>query len=152
VNRLSINTDVTTKELLRSSSELAAISFDRARGWRDSLDLARALYRARRVRDAVFEPGLFGEPAWDILLTLYVAHLEGQRISIKCACLASAVPATTALRYIAAMTERGIVLRSRCDEDARRTFLSLSDAAAASMRDMLDKLHPLPQQRLPPDV
>jgi hypothetical protein len=34
---------------------------------------ARRHYRLRRMRDQEFGPALFGEPAWDILLDLYIA-------------------------------------------------------------------------------
>jgi hypothetical protein len=47
-----------------------------------ALDEARSLFRQRRTRDALFPTGLFGEPAWDLLLTLYIARCEGRCLSI----------------------------------------------------------------------
>jgi hypothetical protein len=39
--------------------------------------------RARRLRDGLFGEGLFEEPAWDMLLDLYAAHLEAPRIGVQ---------------------------------------------------------------------
>ncbi|MGM3253246.1 hypothetical protein ACS22W_25800, partial [Escherichia coli] len=41
------------------------------------LELARRTYADRRRRDKLFQPGLFGEPAWDILLDLFISAKEG---------------------------------------------------------------------------
>ncbi len=61
--------------------------------------LAREIYKARRLRDAVL-PRLFGEPAWDILLDLFASEAEHIDVSVSSACLAAGVPATTAHRYL----------------------------------------------------
>jgi hypothetical protein len=39
---------------------------------------ARLLHRERRTRDAYMSEGLFGEPAWDILLDLFACQAEGR--------------------------------------------------------------------------
>ena len=40
---------------------------------------ARKIYEDRRSRPSIFgNEELFGEPAWDILLDLYIAHVEGK--------------------------------------------------------------------------
>ena len=38
---------------------------------------------------------LFGEPAWDILLDLYIANVENKPVSVSSACIGSAAPPTT---------------------------------------------------------
>jgi DNA-binding MarR family transcriptional regulator len=93
----------------------------------------RRLIRLRRTRDQFFEPELFADPAWDMLLDLYAARLEHNRVSVSSLCIAAAVPATTALRWIKALTTAGVFERRADPHDGRRIFVALSDSAAAAM-------------------
>ena len=93
----------------------------------------RALIRARRLRDQYFRGELFADPAWDMLLDLMAARLEGNRVAVSSLCIAAAVPATTALRWIKALTDRGLFVRSADPEDGRRVYIGLSDEAARAL-------------------
>lgn len=93
----------------------------------------RALLQARRQRERYLAADLFADPAWDMMLDLMAARLVGKRVSVSSLCIASAVPPTTALRWISQLTERGLFVRSRDPSDARRIFISLSDEAAESL-------------------
>ncbi len=87
----------------------------------------RAVLRSRRLRDHIFSPDLFADPAWDILLDLMAARLEGARVSVSSLCIAAAVPPTTALRWIRQLTDRGLLERQADPDDGRRIFITLSD-------------------------
>ncbi|PTS90435.1 hypothetical protein DBR17_01525 [Sphingomonas sp. HMWF008] len=89
--------------------------------------IARILYRERRVRTR-FLDGLaeFGEPAWDILLDLYVAGAEGRKVGVSSACIAACVPTTTALRWLAHLESVGAVERETDPKDGRRNHVRLS--------------------------
>jgi DNA-binding MarR family transcriptional regulator len=104
-------------------------------------NVARAIeiYRSRRRRDAAFgeDADLFGEPAWDILLDLLDADAHGRRISVTSASLASSVPATTGLRMIAILEERGLVVRTDDPLDRRRSHVSLTTKGRAVMQAAL---------------
>ena len=95
----------------------------------------RNIIKLRRLRDSFFDKELFADPAWDILLDLMAATLEGQNVSVSSLCIAAAVPPTTALRWITAMTESGMLLRRQDPEDARRVFIILSDEVMAKLND-----------------
>lgn len=95
----------------------------------------REIIRLRRLRDRFFAPELFADPAWDILLDLKAAGLEGRRVSVSSLCIAAAVPPTTALRWITAMTESGMLVRAQDPDDARRVFILLSDETSAKIDD-----------------
>jgi DNA-binding MarR family transcriptional regulator len=95
--------------------------------------LLRTLIRLRRMRGQHFQPALFADPAWDILLDLAAARIEGRMEAVSSLCIAAAVPATTALRWIAHMTEQALLVRKPDPTDGRRVFIALSDAAAAGM-------------------
>ena len=93
----------------------------------------RSLIKFRRLRDSFFDAELFADPAWDILLDLMAAGLEGRNVSVSSLCIAAAVPPTTALRWITAMTESGMLLRQQDPADARRVFIILSDEVTAKL-------------------
>lgn len=96
-------------------------------------DVRRAI-RARRLRDQFFGAMLFEDPGWDMLLDLYAAELERGRVSVSSLCIAAAVAPTTALRWIARMTDTGLFERRPDLLDRRRAFMVLSDRASEAMR------------------
>lgn len=93
----------------------------------------RDMLRLRRLRDQFFPGEMFADPAWDMLLDLMAARLSGQRVSVSSLCIAAAVPATTALRWIRALTDNGLFLRQADPADGRRVFIALSEKAADAM-------------------
>lgn len=92
--------------------------------------LLRRIIRQRRMRSKFFKGDLFADPAWDILLDLAAARAENKRVSVTSLCIASAVPPTTALRWIAQLVEAGLLQRVEDDVDRRRAFVWLSDVGA----------------------
>lgn len=93
----------------------------------------RDVLRARRLRDRFFGNGLFEDPAWDMLLDLFAARLEGGRVSVSSLCIAAAVAPTTALRWIGKLTALRLLVREPDASDRRRAFVALSDQATAAM-------------------
>jgi len=93
----------------------------------------RSIIRARRMRDQYFRGELFADPAFDMLLDLYAARLEGARVAVSSLCIAAAVPATTALRWIKALTDKGLLVRAADPQDGRRVYIALSDEAGRAM-------------------
>lgn len=96
-------------------------------------ELAQALYKMRATRKKHFPTDLFGEPGWDILLDLFIAKSHGKMVAVTSACIASQVPATTALRWIAVLEDDGWLLREHDKLDRRRTFLRLTEAGERAM-------------------
>ena len=106
-------------------------------------DAVRGMIRVRRLRDQFFARELFADPAWDMLLDLMAARLEGSRVAVSSLCIAAAVPATTALRWIRTLTEHGLFVRSADPEDGRRIFIELSDSAFSAMMAYFQTLQQL---------
>jgi hypothetical protein len=98
----------------------------------------REIIKMRRVRDQYFSNDLFADPAWDILLDLFAARLEGRKVSVSSLCIAAAVPPTTALRWLTGMTENGLLERHQDPSDARRVFIALSDDSTAKLTAYFD--------------
>jgi DNA-binding transcriptional ArsR family regulator len=90
-------------------------------------DIARRIYAERALRSRIFDSRLFGEPAWDMLLDLYVNWSEGRKVCITSACIGSQVPHTTALRWIGILEEMELVERRREHNDKRVTYVELTD-------------------------
>ncbi|GAB4484466.1 MAG: hypothetical protein OHK0018_16210 [Erythrobacter tepidarius] len=108
-------------------------------GERRYLTLARQTYALRRKRNAIFgNPELFGEPAWDILLDLYVAHGEAKPVSVSSACIGSAAPPTTGLRWLGVLADEGLVVRENDPEDNRRVLVRLSAKGITAMERFFD--------------
>jgi DNA-binding MarR family transcriptional regulator len=102
--------------------------------------LAEALYRLRRRRDRSFGGALFSEPSWDLLLELLAAEKSGSHVSIKTACLAAAVPNTTAVRCLRQLERRGVVYRQPDRRDRRRINIRLTEPAASMMETLFGDL------------
>lgn len=97
-------------------------------------ELARQTYEDRRRRTKIFQSEeLFGEPAWDILLDLFIAAKERRRVSVTSACIGSAVPSTTALRWISILERQGLLSREADPGDARRVYVRLSHRGYSAM-------------------
>jgi hypothetical protein len=89
---------------------------------------------ARRARARYFPEDLFAEPAWDMLLDLFRCELRGRRLSTSDLCLGAGVPGTTALRWISAMVQKGVLIREPDRFDGRRVFIKLAPDASAALR------------------
>ena len=99
-----------------------------------SPDIVRSVIRARRLRGRFFDENLFADPAWDMLLDLLQAEIAQLRVPVSSLCIAAAVPATTALRWLKTMTDKGLFVRRADPHDGRRVFVELSTATSVAMR------------------
>jgi len=105
--------------------------------------IAEAEYASRRRRDRIFCPGIFAEPAWDMLLDLFIQEHQGRAVSTHSLCIAAAVPPTTALRRIGKLVDAGLVSRRPSAQDNRVIHVQLTANGRAEMelylRDRLQR-------------
>lgn len=83
---------------------------------------------------------MFHEPAWDILLDLFIAHERGLATSVTSACNAACVPATTAMRWLATLERRDLVRRWNHERDGRTRLVGLTPQAMEMMLRYLDQV------------
>jgi DNA-binding MarR family transcriptional regulator len=107
---------------------------------RNRAKAVRRMLRQRRMREQYFPADLFADPAWDMLLDLYAARLERQPVSVSSLCIAAAVPATTALRWIKTMTDAGLFVREADPHDGRRIFIALAEGACDALARYFEAL------------
>ncbi len=107
-------------------------------------DERRALKRAaerilgkRRLRERYWGAAMVGEPAFDLLLELFVQEAEGRAVYTTSAAVASGAPLTTALRQIAMLVEHGLVRRLPDPIDRRRVIVQLTAEGTRTMTDYL---------------
>ena len=95
---------------------------------------AREEFENRRRRIATFGQSMFGEPAWDMLLALYILDVSGQRQTIGSLLDYSGTPPTTAKRWLDFLYAHDLVRREPHPTDRRTAFISLT----AKAREKLD--------------
>lgn len=104
----------------------------------ERLTTAIAWIRARNKRDQAFGEDLFFDPAWSILLELYVHHRQRTAMSITSLCVASKIPPSTGLRWIALLEKRGLVTRQSDPFDRRKSYAILTEDAIERVERALD--------------
>ena len=108
-----------------------------------SADVVRNVIRARRLRARFFDEELFADPAWDMLLDLLQAEIAQLRVPVSSLCIAAAVPATTALRWLKTLVGQGIFVRRADPHDGRRVFVELAPHASTALRRYFAEVGPV---------
>ena len=99
-----------------------------------SADAVANVIRARRLRSRFLPDELFADPAWDMLLDLLQAEIRQLRVPVSSLCIAAAVPATTALRWLKMLVTQGLFIRRADPHDGRRVFVELAPDTSLAMR------------------
>jgi hypothetical protein len=101
------------------------------------LRTAQGWIRIRQARNRAFGSSLFSDPAWCILLDVFVGEQTSRSTSISALCAASNIPQSTGLRWILILEETGLVRREVDPLDRRRTLIRLTEAGSEQMRRVL---------------
>lgn len=100
--------------------------------------IAKRIKAVRDRRDGLLGRAPFGEPAWNILLALYVAAGERYALSVSALCAESGAPATTVSRSINRLIELNMVRRVPNPSDNRSAYIELTNETAAKLTELLD--------------
>ena len=101
---------------------------------------AERLIAERRARRAYFVSDLFHEPAWDMLLSLFLANEEGRILNVKALVASSDAPVTTSQRWIDHLHKLRLIDRVGDPDDRRRVEISLSDTGLTAIERYLDAI------------
>ena len=105
-------------------------------------DLAILLYKERRARDVFLKSGreLWSDPAWDMLLDLFIANEEGRMVNVTSACIGGCIPTSTGLRRVTQLLNAGLIHRTTDPSDGRKGMLGLTARATSDMKRYLDEI------------
>lgn len=99
----------------------------------------RRYLKMRRERERLF-PKLFGDPAWDMLLLLYVYRAARVPLQVSAIAGLANVPGTTSLRYLDLMIEQQLINRTPDPKDRRRIWLTMTPKAVTLLEQWLTAL------------
>lgn len=104
---------------------------------RRARDHAEATLRLNRSRTAIVGAELFADPAWNIMLDLFVRGVDGETTTVSSACIGADVPSTTALRHLTVLLKHGLIERHACTRDQRVMYVQLTGEGHARMLKLL---------------
>lgn len=108
------------------ADELTLRSFGRKAAPDAVLENVRSTIRRRILRKQLIgTPDLFGEPAWEMLLDLFLHECEGKDLSITSLCVTASIPMSSALRLAQKLCDAQILVRAPDPLDGRRSFVRL---------------------------
>jgi DNA-binding MarR family transcriptional regulator len=121
VTEIARSRGVAPSDAIESLVELATPS-DSARSRADAIttELVSRIHRIRMKRNGLVGAKLFRDPAWDMLLELFVAHQQSRTLCVSSLCYSSGVPLTTALRQLVRLEANELVVREGDAKDTRR--------------------------------
>lgn len=128
------------REVKRLSERLRRLEETARTGAHPPLERVRDLIQRQHARDALFEPGLFADPAWDILLEIYRAELECRTTFPRELGRATGHPQTSVLRWVSRLEAAGLVFRRNDGASSWRVRVALTPDGLAAMDKAVDLL------------
>ena len=126
----------------------------------EAVQLVSHVVHARRTRSDFFAPEIFSDPAWDILLVLFLAKVRGEGMTLDQLAKAAGSSISASVRWIHIMDRAGLV-QWRCDPSggenkmvelatrgwsamvqwAQRWIESFPDKGEEPVLDLLSRMH-----------
>lgn len=133
---------IMNKDILRGTSPRSwSYTLRNSTGSRppDAMDLAlanaRIAVRRRFLRQQLIgAPELFGDPAWEMLVDLFIHQCEGKELSISSLCVTVSISMSSALRLVQKLCDAGILRRIPDPVDGRRSIIRLAPEIAHRLR------------------
>jgi DNA-binding MarR family transcriptional regulator len=93
-------------------------------------EIAQMIFDFRMARTQLFPASMFGEPAWDMMMALYIANQAPAAADLA---RWTNTPLSTAMRWIAYLEGHDLVVRETSAEDRRVQTIRLTSEARISM-------------------
>ena len=124
--RMLINLRLRLDEVADAEASALRTSARRSPTRKELCQLACRIYDNRRARDRIIDRKLFGEPAWDMLLSLYCLPTRGELMTVTSLSFAANVPQTSGLRWQQRLTDEGLIERGPHAVDLRKQMIRLT--------------------------
>jgi len=121
-------------QIRRRLTNMLAAQVPSRNGETAALVNARRHLHDRKTRENVFgRPEFFGDPAWNMLVELFIAHEERRDLTAAQLCGRAGAALQTAHRWLAIMEREGLVMavHAASNETDRKIFIS-----SASIQNM----------------
>jgi len=99
-------------------------------------DYFQSLLQVRRTRDQYFGGAPFSEPAWDIMLELMLARIDGREMRVSELAASAAFPAGVMNGHLDALEQARLIDRFDNTENQNDHFIALSSEAARRMAEL----------------
>jgi DNA-binding MarR family transcriptional regulator len=103
--------------------------------------IARRILEFRRSRASFLNPAMLGEPAYEMLLCLYIAEDPGEPLTPARLAELTDVPHSSALRWIDYLVDKELVTRGAHPKDRRATVIDLTSKGKQALDDLLGTFH-----------
>lgn len=123
--------------LLFSDTEVARRASAESISRDELIARARSVLQTRRLRARHFNRVMFAEPAWDMLLLLYLADSSEGRQTIGQLAELIDTPLTTVLRWVGYLEKEHLVERKDHPTDRRMVFIRLTKKGRTALEAFL---------------
>lgn len=121
--------------------EFRPLTRDPAERIETALETAQRAYRDRAARtDYVGTKEIFGEPAWDVMLELFISQTKDEKVSVKSACINSDAPASTTMRWLMVLEQHGLISTAQDPDDPKRCLIHLTATGYEGMLRYLENI------------
>jgi DNA-binding MarR family transcriptional regulator len=99
------------------------------------VERAQSILRVRRARERLLGRAIIGEPAFDLLLSLYVRS-EQKEASLTSLARPAGIPYSSAMRWVRYLADKGLVNRTESRSDRRATCVQLTPFGRAVLDEL----------------
>jgi hypothetical protein len=108
---------------------------------RTALQAARKVFRDRQLRsDFIGSNALFGEPAWDMLLDLFIKQAENEELAPRSADVGFKAAISTELRWMKVLEQHGLIVSRVDPDDGDRLLIHLAPTGYEGMLRYLEAI------------
>ncbi|WP_054120054.1 hypothetical protein [Porphyrobacter sp. AAP60] len=106
-----------------------------------ALQTAQRVYHERRSRvDFLGNNEIFGEPAWDMLLNIFIRQSTSEMVSFESADINKVSPKPTAVRWLRVLEQSGLIRWERDADDNDRHLIYLTATGYEGMLRYLESI------------
>jgi len=102
-----------------------------------SREIARILFEMRNLRMKLFPASMFNEPAWDMLVALFIEREVSAAADLA---RLTNTPVSTAMRWIEYLEKHKLIIRELSPGDRRSHVIRLTDQARNNLQTLFSDM------------